>query len=497
MALAAFVLVPIIPLILRPLLHGGVYTGVTGLDPYDEYQYLAWIRDTGSHGLSADLFGMTGAGHVYLQPMWLISGVLWRLGSGLQISYLIWSPISVVVLWYGYARFARWVGGTPARSVAILVLGLFFASPISWLSLPTTLWVEQLGHTVGDATAAVQPWFDPPTAIALGISPLVLMGCERLLLRNDPLAWRSRLALATAAGAALVSWVHSWQGIVLLLIMLGVTVTREPRRGDLALAAPIGGCALPLLYQWALTRSDVAWELARRLNDRPDLLAITPVLAVLGPLLAAALFGLARRLPRNDRDWMLVLWPLAAAAVYRFDPEFPPHALEGAALPLSALAVRGWPAGRPARVALATCILAFTMPGLVKFATRLAPTVRANDNLFWQTADEHAALDFLAHAEPRGGVLAPMNLSLAVPAFTDLDVWDGHKVWTPPDGRPAQAAAFFADQMPAAGARRFVLGTHVRWVLADCPGASATIARLGPVIVRVRRFGCAEVGQVG
>src|SRR6202042_2350726 len=116
----------------RPLIHGGVFTGVTGTDPYDEYQYLAWIREMGSHGLSANLFGLTGGGHVFVQPMWLISGILWRLGLGLQASYLIWSPISVLVLWWGTMVFARRMGTTGARRVAILAVGLFFASPIGW-----------------------------------------------------------------------------------------------------------------------------------------------------------------------------------------------------------------------------------------------------------------------------------------------------------------------------------------------------------------------------
>ena len=99
--LGTWVLVPLVALLVRPLIHGGVFTGVTGIDPYDEYQYLAWIREMGSHGLSANLFGLTGGGHVFLQPMWAISGILWRLGLGLQASYLIWSPISVVILWWG------------------------------------------------------------------------------------------------------------------------------------------------------------------------------------------------------------------------------------------------------------------------------------------------------------------------------------------------------------------------------------------------------------
>jgi hypothetical protein len=494
-ALAAWVLVPIVPLLLRPLAHGGVFTGVTGIDPYDEFQYLAWIRDTGTHGLSANLFGMTGGSHVFLQPMWFISGILWRLGAGLQTSYLIWSPIAVAVLWAGFALFARRTGSSSARRAAILGLGLFFTSPIGWLQLPLTSWVEKMQVGLTDSSVALQPWFAVHTAIALGVMPMVLLGCERLRASPDPLAYRSRLALGTAVGAAIVSWVHSWQGATLLLIMLGLTLTRRPRRGDLTLLLPIAACALPLLYQWRLTRTDAAWQLAERLNDRPDLIAVTPELAVLGPLLAVAIFGLIRRRPRDEIGWMLVLWPLAALAVYRFDPEFPPHALQGVVLPLAALAVRGWPSRRIAVGVGLAGILAFTIPGLINLAKGLPSAIRGNQTLFFQTANEHAALTFLAHGPP-GAVIAPMPLALEVPAFTDRQVWDGHQTWTPDPTRPAQAAAFFGGAMAAAQARAFVLGTGVRWVLADCPTAEATLALLSPVLQHVRRFGCVAVAEL-
>jgi hypothetical protein len=161
-------------------------------------------------------------------------------------------------------------------------------------------------------------------------------------------------------------------------------------------------------------------------------------------------------------------------------------------LPLAALAVRGWPSSRFAVKLGVAGIVAFTIPGLIYFAKGLPGAIRGNRGLFFQTANEHAALTFLAHG-PRGAVIAPMPLALEVPAFTDREVWDGHQTWTPDPTRPAQAAAFFGGAMGATQGRAFVLGTGVRWVLADCPAGQTTVALLGPVVQRVRYFGCVAV----
>ncbi len=194
---------------------------------------------------------------------------------------------------------------------------------------------------------------------------------------------------------------------------------------------------------------------------------------------------------------MLVLWPLASLIVYRFDPDFPPHAFLGLTLPLAALAVRGWPRHRVGLVVGMIGTLVFTIPGLAYFAKALPSAVAANRSLFFLPSDDHAAMQFLARAQPPGPVLAPMPLALTVPAFSDRAVWVGHQVWTPDHAaRMAQAAAFYAGAMSRPAAEAFVQRTRVRWVLADCASSVRVIAQLSSATARVHRFGCVTLIQV-
>jgi hypothetical protein len=490
--LGGWVLIPALILVARPLVHGGVFTGVTGIDPIDEFQYLAWIRDSGVHGLAANLFGLSGGGHVFLQPMWFLSGVLWRIGVGLQLSYLLWIPVAVLVLWVGFDRFAIRHASTPGRRLAILVLGLFFATPLGWLDLPLTHWLAEMQLAMSDATVALQPWFALHTALALGLMALVLLGAERL---TDTVDGGLRAAAGPALGALAVSWLHSWQGEALLLTLGGVVLLNPHRvRRARALAPVFLGALLPLAYQLVLTRTDAAWKIIEQTNDRPDLIVLTPQLAVLGPLLLVAVAGLIRRPPRDAGEQMLVLWPLGAVLVYRFNHEFPPHALQGVALPLAALAVRGWPRGRTAAALGSLGVAAFTLPGLAYFAKALPPTVQGNRTLFFQDASEHAALTYLAEAPGAGPVLAPYPLALEVPAFTDRAVWDGHQAWTPDAAqRDAQADALFAGQMHGAAVSTLLRAARVRWLLIDCDSPPSVRRELAPLASVVHRSGCALV----
>ena len=58
------------------------------------------------------------------------------------------------------------------------------------------------------------------------------------------------------------------------------------------------------------------------------------------------------------------------------------------------------------------------------------------------------------------------------------------------------AEALFDGNLDAGIARTFVLGTHARFVLADCDAQVDLTKVLGPVVRSVRRFGCAAVYAV-
>ena len=81
----------------------------------DQLQYLAWIRDASAHGLAADLFRLTDIRRVYLQPLFTISGGLYRLGVPLSVAYLVFKPVAIVALGGGAVAWARRMFGDQAR----------------------------------------------------------------------------------------------------------------------------------------------------------------------------------------------------------------------------------------------------------------------------------------------------------------------------------------------------------------------------------------------
>src|ERR1700758_2484208 len=82
--------------------------GADGVLGADQLQYLAWTRDASAHGgLISDLFSFAGGGHVYLQPMFALSGALYRLGLSLPLAYLLWKPVAIVAMFLAAPASAR------------------------------------------------------------------------------------------------------------------------------------------------------------------------------------------------------------------------------------------------------------------------------------------------------------------------------------------------------------------------------------------------------
>src|SRR6202012_5691560 len=102
--LAAWGLYPLVLLVVHASSTHTRLTGANGLIGADgelggdQVQYLAWIRDASTHGLAADLFRLTEIRRVYLQPLFTISGGLYRLGLPLSVAYLVFKPVAIVVL---------------------------------------------------------------------------------------------------------------------------------------------------------------------------------------------------------------------------------------------------------------------------------------------------------------------------------------------------------------------------------------------------------------
>jgi hypothetical protein len=513
--LAVWAFAPLVVVVAHVLSGSGTLTGVNGADFFDQFQYLAWIRDEGSHVLASNLWSVAGTPHDYVQPMYLISGLLWRLGLSVQLAYLVWKPVAVVVLFLGFAGYVRRLVSGRWAATAALALALFYESPVyalaSWTGHLSGFHRIQLVLTTDDAESALNLWGFDHAAIAIGLMPVFLVAAEKLLAGAD--AGRPvdrRWSAASALAGLLVAWLHPWQAVTLLAIVGTVWLLR-PTRGRLwVLAVPVAATLLPLAYGVALSRFDPSWSMFQRESTATGTGPWWALLASFAPLVVFAAAGVRR--PRSDREWMLVLWPLAVAAVYLFVPQFPPHALAGLMLPLAILAVRGWSRVRsatrvpaPAAAALAVAaVLSGVLPAAIFHAQGVHDDVAATTSgaitaqQLRLTPDQAAAVSYLARTPRPGAVLAPWLLSMSIPGLTGRPVYAGHGQWQPPSHVTADVLFFSrSPNDPTGRLRRAILrSSGARFVLADC-GAPASLGRsLGPVARPARRFGCETVYEV-
>jgi len=317
---------------IKGLVFAGPYAG---LFAGDQLRYLAWIREAGRHVLIADPY-RAGAPHVYLQPLFLISGLLWRFGLSIQAAYLVWTPVALIVLIWGYAAFTtRFLAGR--GRAAALALGHIFFSPLVPLmdygGIVDANGANYLVIAAGHGAAYWQAWGFLPTVIALGLMPVFLLGMEAIV-RGDQ--ERGRVA-ATALAGLVVAWLHPWGGIELVLVVVGLMGLRRisPRR--VALTIPALVAALPLVYYAVLASVDSAWSLSQLRSGTTG--PIWPVLIAFGPLVLLSLPAL--RGPQTVAEQILGLWLVAALVTYLVLPGSRDAALEGVSLPLGVLAVRG------------------------------------------------------------------------------------------------------------------------------------------------------------
>lgn len=479
----------------------GTFTGSAGLVINDHAQYISWIREAGDHVLFSNRFDVSDDPHLFLHPMWVLSGALWKLGVSLQLAFGLWKVVGLVVLFAGFASYVRRTvePGAWARPAA-LVLGLFFVTPSIWL----TDWAG-LGDADLEFGSLVMGlelfpagflWDIVPTAIAVGLMPLFLLGAERLLDRERRAAGRSAAWYAgwTAAAGATASWLHPWQGLTLLGIVGGLVLWGRLSRRYLPLAVPVAGTLLPLVYYQALTRTDSAWHTVSQPNSMPhvgDWLFLG-----FAPLVLLALPGLARRPGQDLQERMLRLWPVAAMALYfALDTSYFYHAFAGITLPLAVLAVRGWRDLRTPGLAVAAAITVLTLPGLayhLDFMHREAPD-------HFLTKGESDAMTYLERSDRDGAVLSTPRLGVLVPPLSGRSTWFGHATWTPDnEGRKARAAALFDGALSPADALRTVRESKASFLLQGCDEGRADVRELlGPEVSAVRRFGCARVYEVG
>jgi hypothetical protein len=471
---------------------GRMFTGADQLDVPDQLQYIAWVRESGQHWLFSNRFDLVPDPRLFLHPLWVLSGLAWKAGASLQVAFLAWRPVALGVVFAGFAAYVRrLVPAGPWTRAGTLALALFMFTPATAVAELASASDAHLRFGLRVLGLELFPGGYTAIGMVVGLMPLFLLGVERLL---DPARGaRSPRWYAgwTAAAGLLVTWLHPWQGLVLLAISAGLVAWRRRLTDLRALWLPLLATALPLAYFFALSHTDSSWAVVSRPGSYEHV-GWWLVLAMVPPLALAAPGVPGRDLDVQER--ILRLWPLAAALVYfGLDRSWFYHAVVGVSLPLAILSVRGLLrlGARPALIAAA--IAAFTLPGAAAYVQMLRR--EAADHFV--AAGEARALRALARSPVPGGVLAREPLGSAVPAYSGRQTWVGHPIWTPGWGeRAAEADALFAGRLPPDQARALVERTGARFVLADCRTRADLAAALGPLVEAQRGFGCARLYEL-
>jgi hypothetical protein len=509
--LAGLAVWALFPLVLLLVHAGELHARFTGADGLigadgvlgaDQLQYLAWARDASAHGgLASDLFTLSPNGHVYLQPLFAITGALFGLGLSLPLAYLLWKPVGIIVLFLATVAWARRMfGGELAARAATVAISLFFCTPLgalfSWTTLGDKPFRFELYLLSDELLAADKLWGYVPSALGLALVPVALLAMERALgadpaPRELPRGARTRPVLLAALAALAASWLHPWQGITLILIFLGLSAARRFRQPAPLLVATIAA-ALPLGYYYLLSHHDPAWQLAAHYEVIPRVSALV-LLAGLGPLALIAALGI-RRPDGIVIEQALLLWIGAALVTYFVNDSFAPHALQGLSLPLAVLAVRGWHRLRIAPVLGAVTVGLITIPGLAFVARKFIRTANSSVLQYYLPQSDAQALDWLAHRAPPGGVLAPTPFAVIVPSQTGRAVWVGHGYWSRDyPARARQVDRLFGGRLSPAAARRFIASTGAAILISDCRHRADLTKPLRPMISSTQLFGCARV----
>ena len=484
--------------------------GADGVLGADQLQYLAWIRDASAHGLISDLFTLAPNGHVYLQPLFAISGLLLHLGVSLQVAYLFWKPLIALAMFAAAVAWARRMFPDEfVAGAATVALSLFLYTPLaalfSWTGTGSAPFRFQLYLLGDELLPATKLWGYIPSALGVALVPLALLAVDRAL---DPDRGRERVRrglagaqpglnpgplILAALAAGLASWLHPWQGITLVLIFAGLAVWQRLVHWR-ALLVPLIAAALPLAYYFLLSHSDTAWKLASQ-YEVIGRLQVLVLLAGFGPLALFAAFGL-----RNPGavviEQAMLLWIAGCFVTYFINSAFAPHALQGLSFPLAVLAVRGWQRLRLPAALGAVAVLLATIPGLAYDARKFVNTA-SNTKLvqYYLPRSDVKALNWVASsAAPPGGVLAATPFAAVVPSWTGRAVWVGHGYWSPNyPSRARQVDALFRGHMRPAAAQAFVRSTGAALLVADCKQHGNLAKLLKPLIGNELHFGCARV----
>lgn len=500
---------PLAALAYHTVRHGGVLSGSDGaLAGADQLFYMDSIRQSAAHGLIADHFDLTIGSPVFLNPVYLLAGLLWLAGVSLRASFWALQLLAAPVLALGAVALATRCLPAKGERAAAVALGLFYLSPLvpllAWTRAITPFQRFELDFPAGESMPAWQLWGYPHAALVVGLLAFALIGAARLA---DGDVGRPRPMLAAVSGAAvLIGWLHPWQGAIFIIVVAVLGLRGRSLSLARTLLVPIVAGAIPIAYERVLVAADAGW----RVDSAQNAVGQGPVWMLLLALLPLVLVAVAgyRALAAGPLRAVIVTWPAAEIAVYFGTSQFPYHSLEGISIPLAVLAVAGWrrlrtALGRSARlgrVASATGAVAVVLAvasGVGYEVSTFRDSVRSRVAPYWLKADDLHALEYLDRSPVPGGVFARYYVGMAVPAYTGRRTWVGEWTWTPDFSRRQIAAdQLLGGRMATAQARALIGSTGARFALRDC-GASARVGGLlGPMIIAVHQFGCAVVYQL-
>ena len=481
-----------------PILGAGrPLSGAVGLWPEDQLQYFAWVRESAHHLLIGNPFDIASTARRFLHPAFAISGLVHAAtGLSIPLSFYLWEPVALLLLFIGYRAYVRRLatGQVPrgvALSLTLLAISpLFVALELSGMAPPAVARAAAL--YASEVWTAGIFWGYPVTALSLALMPLALLGVESWRRTRRP-----RTLCLTCAASLLMSWIHPWQGAVVVVLILSVEglryfQTREPPSPGLLLV--LAASMLPAIYYEVLTILDPVWRTYRAQSAKPRAF-LAPVLALL-PLAAPA--AVAYRLPAVSwQEQAVRIWPLAALLVYLLPAgTYPIHSLQGVALPLGILAVQGaqslgWKL--QSKVVIGLVIGAMLLPGW-EYQLRTLRTLTSRGGWYFILPGEKRALKALEHDRRPGGVLATVWPGMVVPSATGRKVYVGHESWSPDFPKRAWAAGdLFSGRLTGHAAQEFVRASRARFLLAGCGQRADLTKALGDLVVQVRRYDCATV----
>ena len=474
-----------------------MWTGTDGIYLPDQLQYLAWIRDASKQVLISDLFVLNGTPHDYLQPAIAISGGLTALGVAPWLSLLLWKPVAVLGVFFATRAFCRRVLPGRGAQRAALVLAIFYGSFGTYPAV--------------DESLPFLSWGYPFTLMATAALVAALLDYARARERGRLTWWAPLLGL-------LASWLHPWQGEVLILVVIGGEAVsfagwRGIRERVPLVALTIGATLVPLAYYAILDHADPVWRLGR-IATLTNPWSLGRSLYPLAPLIVAAALAYRRR-PRNYLEAAIRVWPLATLVVFeasrRLLAATPLHAFTGITIPLAVLAVQGVTElavlRRLPRARLLgwLAVAAATIPATVHIMNVVRGTqAPASNGINFITHGEQRALTYLRRDPKPGGVLTDFILGAVVPGETGRHTYLGNCDWSVPHcgWRWSNTWQLFLWSW----AWHYTEGWYARWlversgarfVLVSCHSHVFHLQRqLRPMLVDVRHFGCATVYEV-